>query len=199
MTDTIAAIATAAGRGAVGIVRLSGPRAFAIAGQIAGELPAPRQAGLRPLRDAQGEVLDQGLVLCFPGPHSFTGEDVVELQGHGGPVVLTELLQNAVDHGFPEDSAGGDVVVRLDNDGSQLRQGLKRAPCLRTKLGLQCAQVTTHAELAAMLIDHLKVHEKVGAQHVQLEVVALHIQTGLVPHFFQQHIGQATRTKQLGG
>lgn len=99
MTDTIAAIATAAGRGAVGIVRLSGPQAFAIAGQIAGELPAPRQAGLRALRDAKGEVLDQGLVLCFPGPHSFTGEDVAELQGHGGPVVLTELLQAAVTAG----------------------------------------------------------------------------------------------------
>lgn len=96
MTDTIAAIATAAGRGAVGIVRLSGPRAFAIASQVAGSLPPPRQAALRALRDAQGEVLDQGLVLCFPGPHSFTGEDVVELQGHGGPVLLAELLRATV-------------------------------------------------------------------------------------------------------
>lgn len=96
MTDTIAAIATAAGRGAVGIVRLSGPQAFAIASQLAGSLPPPRQAALRALRDAQGEVLDQGLVLCFSGPRSFTGEDVVELQGHGGPVLLAELLRAAV-------------------------------------------------------------------------------------------------------
>ena len=96
MTDTIAAIATAPGRGAVGIVRLSGPQAFAIASRLAGSLPPPRQAALRQLRDAQAEVLDQGLVLCFPGPNSFTGEDVVELQGHGGPVLLAELLRAAV-------------------------------------------------------------------------------------------------------
>ena len=98
-TDTIAAIATAAGRGAVGILRLSGPDAFAIAARIAGSLPPPRRAGLRSLRDEAGRVLDQALVLCFPGPASFTGEDVVELQGHGGPVLLAELLRVAVAQG----------------------------------------------------------------------------------------------------
>lgn len=95
-SDTIAAIATAAGRGAVGILRLSGPLAFGIAEGMAGRLPPPRYAGLRHLRDGKGVVLDQALVICFPGPASFTGEDVVELQGHGGPVLLTELLRVAV-------------------------------------------------------------------------------------------------------
>ncbi|HSW15399.1 MAG TPA: tRNA uridine-5-carboxymethylaminomethyl(34) synthesis GTPase MnmE [Solimonas sp.] len=92
-SDTIAAIATAPGRGAVGMLRLSGPQALDIATRLAGPLPPPRLAALRHFRDAGGNALDQGLVLVFPGPNSFTGEDVVELQGHGGPVVLDLLLR----------------------------------------------------------------------------------------------------------
>ncbi len=99
VTDTIVAIATAAGRGAIGIVRLSGPQAFAIAERIAGPLPAPREAALRAFRDADGEGIDQGLVLCFAAPATFTGEDVVELQGHGGSVVLQSLVEAACRHG----------------------------------------------------------------------------------------------------
>lgn len=98
-TDTIVAVATPAGRGALGILRLSGPQAQTIAGKIAGPMPAPRQAGLRHFRDAAGAVIDQGLMLVFPAPHSFTGEDVVELQGHGGPVLLDLLLRAASAHG----------------------------------------------------------------------------------------------------
>jgi tRNA modification GTPase len=94
-TDTIAAVATAPGRGGVGIVRLSGPRAFAIAETLAGPLPPPRQAALRDFRDAGGEALDQGLLLLFPAPGSYTGEDVAELQGHGAPVVLDALVRAA--------------------------------------------------------------------------------------------------------
>jgi tRNA modification GTPase len=95
VTDTIAAVATAPGRGAVGIVRLSGPKAFEIAGALAGPNPPPRHAGLRTLRDERGEALDRGLVLLFPSPDSYTGEDVAELQGHGGPVVLDLLVRAA--------------------------------------------------------------------------------------------------------
>ena len=90
--DTIAAIATAQGRGGVGILRISGPEAPAIAELIAGALPPPRMAELRPFRDRGGEQIDEGLLLYFPAPHSFTGEHVVELQAHGGPVVLDMLL-----------------------------------------------------------------------------------------------------------
>lgn len=100
--DTIAAVATPLGRGAVGILRLSGPLALSIARQMcakgagaAAELPPPRVASLRPLRDAGGEILDRGLVLVFPAPNSFTGEDVVEFQSHGGPVLLDLLMQTA--------------------------------------------------------------------------------------------------------
>lgn len=95
-SDTIAALATAPGRGAVGILRLSGPQAIRIATRLAGTVPPPRQAAVRTLRDAHGEPLDQALVIAFPGPASFTGEDVVELQAHGGPVLLAELLRAAV-------------------------------------------------------------------------------------------------------
>lgn len=104
--DTIVAVATAAGRGAVGILRLSGGDAFAIAERIAGTLPAPRQAGLRSLRGTDGEIIDQGLVLCFRGPNSYTGEDVVELQGHGGPVLLEALQRAAVSAGARRARAG---------------------------------------------------------------------------------------------
>ncbi|MSQ69146.1 MAG: tRNA uridine-5-carboxymethylaminomethyl(34) synthesis GTPase MnmE [Gammaproteobacteria bacterium] len=89
---TIAAIATAPGRGAVGIVRLSGPASSHIAVQLAGSLPPPRLAALRALRAPSGPLIDQGLCLFFPAPASYTGEDMVELQAHGGPAVLRELL-----------------------------------------------------------------------------------------------------------
>ncbi|PVZ10542.1 MULTISPECIES: tRNA uridine-5-carboxymethylaminomethyl(34) synthesis GTPase MnmE [unclassified Pseudomonas] len=92
--DTIAAVATAQGRAGVGIVRVSGPLALQVARLVAHSDPKPRHAHYGPLKDAQGTVIDQGLALYFPGPHSFTGEDVLELQGHGGPVVL-DLLLNA--------------------------------------------------------------------------------------------------------
>ncbi len=99
VTDTIVAVATATGRGAVGIVRLSGPDAAAIAERIAGSLPAPRQAALRHFADADGERVDHGLLLYFPAPASFTGEDVIELQGHGGPMVMDVLLRSCCHHG----------------------------------------------------------------------------------------------------
>lgn len=94
-TDTIVAIATPPGRGAVGILRLSGPHAAAIAERMAGPLTAPRQFAWRHFRTTDGEAIDSGLVLRFAAPASFTGEDVVELQGHGGPVVLQALLEAA--------------------------------------------------------------------------------------------------------
>ena len=91
--DTIVAIATAPGRGGVGVVRLSGPHAEDIAGKIVGDRSlTPRMAHFARFRDADGEVIDEGLVIAFPAPHSFTGEDVVELQGHGGPVILDMLV-----------------------------------------------------------------------------------------------------------
>lgn len=91
--DTIAAIATAPGRGGIGVVRISGPRAPAIAEAVIGRLPQPRQAALATFRAADGAPIDQGLAIYFPAPHSFTGQHVLELHGHGGPAVLGVLLQ----------------------------------------------------------------------------------------------------------
>jgi tRNA modification GTPase len=97
--DTIAAIATAAGRGGIAVVRLSGPRVAAIAGEILGKVPPPRQATLRVFRNRAGERLDEGLALFFPAPGSYTGEDVLELHGHGGVVSIQVLLQACLDAG----------------------------------------------------------------------------------------------------
>jgi len=97
--DTIAAIATSSGRGGVGIIRVSGNNIIPLAQGILGKLPAPRYATLSNFLDANGEVIDQGIVILFKSPHSFTGEDVLELQGHGGPVVLQLLLNRCIDLG----------------------------------------------------------------------------------------------------
>lgn len=94
--ETIVAIATPPGRGGVGIIRLSGPAVAEIASHIAGDLPQPRLASFRNFLSADRQTIDQGLVLYFPAPHSFTGEDVLELQAHGGPVVMDMLLQRCV-------------------------------------------------------------------------------------------------------
>lgn len=90
--DTIAAIATPGGRGGIGVIRISGPRVISIAHELLGDLPAPRRATLKVFRDAGGDMIDGGIALFFPAPASFTGEDVLELHGHGGPVVLDMLL-----------------------------------------------------------------------------------------------------------
>lgn len=91
--DTIAAIATPPGRGGVGIVRVSGPKATEIAQKILGEVPAPRHAVFSNFKDDQNNNIDQGIALYFKAPHSFTGEDVLELQAHGGPIILDQLLK----------------------------------------------------------------------------------------------------------
>ncbi|WP_299666873.1 tRNA uridine-5-carboxymethylaminomethyl(34) synthesis GTPase MnmE [uncultured Psychromonas sp.] len=92
-TDTIVAQATAPGRGGVGIVRVSGPGAEAVAQIVLGKLPKVRYAEYLPFHDQNNEVLDQGIALLFKGPNSFTGEDVLELQGHGGPIVMDMLIK----------------------------------------------------------------------------------------------------------
>ncbi|KQA20929.1 tRNA modification GTPase [Vibrio metoecus] len=92
-TDTIVAQATAPGRGGVGIIRVSGPLAAHVAQTVTGRMLRPRYAEYLPFTDENGQQLDQGIALFFPNPHSFTGEDVLELQGHGGPVVMDMLIR----------------------------------------------------------------------------------------------------------
>lgn len=91
--DTIVAQATPPGRGGVGIIRISGNQVKEVAQAILGKLPKPRYAEYLPFLDENGQVIDQGIALFFPNPHSFTGEDVLELQGHGGPIILDLLIK----------------------------------------------------------------------------------------------------------
>jgi len=106
-TDPIVAIATAAGRGAVGIVRVSGPRLGRLIEALCGRPLKPREATYLPFCDAAGGALDRGLAIHFPAPHSFTGEDVLELQAHGGPVVLQLLLARCLEAAAEADPATG--------------------------------------------------------------------------------------------
>lgn len=129
--DTIAAIATATGRGGVGIVRVSGPKAKAVAETLIKQQLQARYAHYCPFYSANHQILDQGIALFFPGPNSFTGEDVLELQGHGGPVILDLLLREICQLG-----------VRLARPGEFSERAF-----LNDKLDL------TQAEAIADLID----------------------------------------------
>lgn len=91
--ETIAALATPTGRGGIGVIRISGPLVPEIAHALLGQLPQPRYATLSDFVDSEGQLLDQGIALYFPAPHSFTGEDVLEIQGHGGAIVMDLLLK----------------------------------------------------------------------------------------------------------
>ena len=96
LIDTIAAVATPAGRGGIGVVRVSGPRAPEIAQQLLGHVPGPRHCERTVFRDANGEILDDGLAVYFPSPASYTGEHVLELHGHGSPIAMRLLLARCV-------------------------------------------------------------------------------------------------------
>jgi len=120
--DTIAAIATAPGRGGVGIVRVSGPKSSDIAGKILGKTPQTRKAEYLPFIDQDGEVIDTGIALYFKNPHSFTGEDILELQAHGGPVVLDMILKRVLELGARPARAGEFSEQAFLNDKMDLAQ-----------------------------------------------------------------------------
>ena len=131
----IAAIATAPGRGAVGIVRVSGKQIGPVIEALCGRSLKAREATYLPFRDATGRAIDHGLALYFPAPHSYTGEDVLELQAHGGPVVLQLLLARCLE-------AGGAIGVRLAEPGEFTQRAF-----LNDKIDL------AQAEAIADLID----------------------------------------------
>src|SRR5882724_9116455 len=120
--DTIAAVATAPGRAGIGIVRVSGPAVRAIIAGILGRVPEPRAATLGGFRDAAGGTLDRGLALFFPAPHSYTGEDVLELHGHGGPAVLQLVLRRCLDLGARPAQPGEFTQRAFLNDKLDLAQ-----------------------------------------------------------------------------
>ena len=121
-TDTIVAVATPPGRGGVGVVRVSGPKAPELAAVLLGELPAPRHATFARFLDAQQEPIDAGLALFFPAPHSYTGEHVLELHGHGGPLVMEALVGRALELGARRAQPGEFTQRAFLNDKLDLAQ-----------------------------------------------------------------------------
>ncbi|MDB6087594.1 MAG: tRNA modification GTPase [Gammaproteobacteria bacterium] len=121
-TDTIVAAATPPGRGGVGIVRLSGPKVPELAAVILGELPSPRRATFARFLDAHQEPVDAGLALFFPAPHSYTGEHVLELHGHGGPLVIEALVARVVELGARRAQPGEFTQRAFLNDKLDLAQ-----------------------------------------------------------------------------
>src|SRR5450830_1454563 len=137
-TSPIAAIATAPGRGGIGVVRISGKNLWPVVQAICGKDESsltPRQATYLPFKRADGSAIDQGLAIYFKAPHSYTGEDVLELQGHGGPVVMQMLLARVLE-------AGTEIGLRLAEPGEFTRRAY-----LNDKLDL------AQAEAVADLID----------------------------------------------
>src|SRR5947208_3956327 len=121
-TDTIVAAATPPGRGGVGIVRVSGPKLTELAAVMLGELPKAPRATLARFLAAQQEPIDAGLALFFPAPHSYTGEHILELHGHGGPVVMDALIARAVELGARRAHAGEFTQRAFLNDKLDLAQ-----------------------------------------------------------------------------
>src|SRR6185295_12525129 len=120
--DTIVAAATPPGRGGVGIVRVSGPKTPEIAATLVGELPPARHATLSRFLDAAGNPIDIGIALFFPGPQSYTGEHVLELQGHGGPVILETLVMRCMELGARRALPGEFTERAFHNDKIDLAQ-----------------------------------------------------------------------------
>lgn len=121
-SDTIAAIATAAGSGGIGIVRVSGASTRQIASDILGHCPSPRYAAYLPFNDADGSLIDYGIAIFYPGPHSYTGEDVLELQAHGGPALMQILLSRCLQLGARQAEPGEFTCRAYLNDKLDLVQ-----------------------------------------------------------------------------
>lgn len=120
--DTIAAIATASGSGGIGIVRVSGPLSFAIATGILASCPPPRHAAYLDFKQGDGSLIDRGIAIYYPNPHSYTGEDVLELQGHGGTALMQILLNRCLELGARQAEPGEFTRRAYLNDKLDLAQ-----------------------------------------------------------------------------
>ncbi|MFV2061017.1 MAG: tRNA uridine-5-carboxymethylaminomethyl(34) synthesis GTPase MnmE [Gammaproteobacteria bacterium] len=149
-TDTIVALATPPGRGGVGIIRISGPDVPDYLPKILNSKPKPREALLCSFIDAAQHAIDSGIALYFPAPHSFTGEHVLELQGHGGPVVLDMLLQRVIELGARHASAGEFSQRAFLNDKLDLAQAEAIADLIDagSRQAVQAAQRSLQGEFS---------------------------------------------------
>ena len=156
--DPIAAIATAPGRGGIGVVRVSGKDLAQLTRALLGRLPAPRRAIRAAFVDARGAAIDDGLALYFPAPHSYTGEDVLELQGHGGPVVKQMLLKRCLELGARLAEPGEFTRRAFLNDKLDLAQAESVADLIEaaTDSAARCALRSLRGEFSAAIEELLR-------------------------------------------
>ena len=185
---TIAAIATAPGRAGIGVVRLSGRNLGELSQKICGKTPRARLATLSDFSDGAGGVIDQGLALYFPAPHSYTGEDVLELQGHGGPIVLQRLLKRCLQLGARVAEPGEFSKRAYLNGKMDLAQAEGVADLIdaATEQAARCAQRSIQGEFSA------EIHALEG-QLVQLRAL-----TEATLDFPEEEIDSGTRADQAG-
>ena len=155
--DPIAAIATAPGRGGIGVVRVSGGNLTPLAQAILGKMPAPRSAARVSFLDAHGAAIDDGIALFFPAPRSYTGEDVLELQGHGGVVVLQMLLKRCLELGARLAEPGEFTRRAFLNDKLDLAQAESVADLIEaaTDSAARCALRSLRGEFSAAIEELL--------------------------------------------
>jgi tRNA modification GTPase len=176
--DTIVAAATPPGTGGVGIVRISGPMAASIAERLSGALPPPREARCRTFFNTTGEAIDSGIVLYFPAPNSFTGEDVVELQGHGGPVPVAMIVDAAVDAGARIAAPGEFTQRAFLNDKLDLAQaeavadlvGSSTAQAARAALRSLSGEFSKRVVAIANEVERLRLHVEAAIDFPEEEV-----------------------------
>jgi tRNA modification GTPase len=152
-TDIIAAVATPPGRGGIGVVRVSGKNLQPLAQRIIGYIPKPRHASLSKFRDENGLAVDQGIVLYFPSPHSYTGEDVLELQGHGGPAVTNLVLSCCISAGARLAQPGEFTLRAFLNNKLDLAQAESVADIIdaSTAEAVRCAMRSLQGEFSAAI------------------------------------------------
>ena len=178
VTETIAAIATPPGRGGVGIVRISGPQALSIGKSIAGTDPQPRHAYFCAFKDGDDQLLDEGLFIYFAAPNSFTGDDVVELQGHGGPVVMDLLLERCVQLGARMAHAGEFSERAFLNDKLDLAQAEAIADLIdsETRAAARLAVRSLHGDFSQRVhalveqITHLRMYVEAAIDFPEEEI-----------------------------
>ena len=156
--DPIAAIATAPGRGGIGVVRVSGKNLAPLAQALLGKVPAPRRAIRAAFLDARGAAIDDGLALYFPAPHSYTGEGVLELQGHGGPVVMQMLLKRCLELGARLAEPGEFTRRAFLNDKMDLAQAESVVDLIEaaTDSAARCALRSLRGEFSAAIEELLR-------------------------------------------
>jgi tRNA modification GTPase len=164
--DTIAAVATAPGRGGIGIVRVSGARLDALARDLTGLAPFPRKATRATFRDASGDALDEGLILYFPAPHSYTGEDVLELHAHGGPVVMRLLLARCLELGARIAEPGEFTRRAFLNDKLDLAQAEAVADLIDAS-----TEAAARSALRSLRGDFSRRVDELAAQLVELRML----------------------------